>query len=80
MYQFDYNVENINIIDKGVNLMNVSKLYSTSIASALLSITILTGVASAETTHSTQPTTTGNTTTSPTAKQSLESAVEKAKT
>lgn len=55
--------------------MNVSKLYSTSIASALLSTTILTGVASAETTHSTQPTPTGNTTTSPTAKQSLESAV-----
>lgn len=60
--------------------MKVSKLYSTSIAAALLSTTILTGVASAETTQSTQPTPTGNTTTAPTAKQSLESAVEKAKT
>lgn len=60
--------------------MKVSKLYSTSIAAALLSTTILTGVASADTTQTTQPAPTGNTTTAPTVKQSLESAVEKAKT
>ncbi|QYA42349.1 DUF5011 domain-containing protein [Macrococcoides bohemicum] len=60
--------------------MKVSKLYSTSIAAALLSTTILTGVASADTKQTTQPAPTGNTTTAPTAKQSLESAVEKAKT
>ncbi|MBC9873844.1 immunoglobulin-like domain-containing protein [Macrococcoides bohemicum] len=68
--------------------MKVSKLYSTSIAAALLSTTILTGVASAADNNSTSTTpgstttntATGTTTTTPTAKQSLESAVEKAKT
>lgn len=80
LYQFDYNEVDINIIEKGANLMKVSKLYSTSIAAALLSTTILTGVASAETTQTTQSTPTGDTSTTPTAKQSLESAVEKAKT
>lgn len=44
--------------------MKVSKLYSTSIAAALLSTTILTGVASADTTQTTQPAT-GTTTTTP---------------
>ncbi|ATD31671.1 hypothetical protein BHM04_10940 [Macrococcus sp. IME1552] len=44
--------------------MKVSKLYSTSIAAALLSTTILTGVASANTTQTTQPST-GTTTTTP---------------
>lgn len=44
--------------------MKVSKLYSTSIAAALLSTTILTGVASANTTQTTQPAT-GTTTTTP---------------
>lgn len=44
--------------------MKVSKLYSTSIAAALLSTTILTGVASADTTQTTQPST-GTTTTTP---------------
>lgn len=64
LYQFDYNEVDINIIEKGANLMKVSKLYSTSIAAALLSTTILTGVASAETTQTTQPAT-GTTSTTP---------------
>ena len=63
LYQFDYNEVDINIIEKGANLMKVSKLYSTSIAAVLLSTTILTGVASANTT--TTNTSTGTTTTTP---------------
>lgn len=64
LYQFDYNEVDINIFEKGANLMKVSKLYSTSIAAALLSTTILTGVASAEITQTTQPAT-GTTSTTP---------------
>lgn len=84
LYQFDYNVEDINIIEKGANLMKVSKLYSTSIAAALLSTTILTGVASANTTQTTQPTA-NTTTTTPTltaeqtaAKAELDTVIKRA--
>lgn len=76
LYQFDYNEVDINIIEKGANLMKVSKLYSTSIAAALLSTTILTGVASAvEDKNTTTPTATPT----PTAQESLTKTIKSAK-
>lgn len=76
LYQFDYNEVDINIIEKGANLMKVSKLYSTSIAAALLSTTILTGVASAaENKNTATPTATP----APTAQESLTKSIISAK-